>query len=124
MRRIKFFILAIFALAALASNCSKPEAWEMSRWYTQYSRYRDDEIRAFSLYVSTLDEDKLSKICDYYYEKYKDPDRYLRVDIYDDRSFTPDYSDGVNITKYQDEHRIVNFYYNPFTDQKTLDFLR
>lgn len=96
----------------------------MSQWYTQHSRYKDESTRAFTLYVNTLDEDKIRKICDYYFEKYKDPNRYLRVDIFDDRSFTPDYTDGIDITKYQEEHRIAQFHYNPFTDTEMFDLLR
>lgn len=108
--------------AIFVIGCSRPETWEINQWYTQLSRYKDREIRAFSIHVKVMEDEKIQKICDLYFEKYAEPDRYLRLDFFDDRSFTPDFSDGIEINQYQNQHRIAQFFYDPFRDQKRLEF--
>lgn len=117
-------LLFIFAAALAVSSCSTPETWEMSQWYTQLSRYKDAEVKAYSIHIKTLEEEKIQKICDYYVEKYGDSEHYMYIHFYDDRSFTPDYSNGVNFTEPQAEHMIARYYYNPFQNDKRLEILQ
>ncbi len=118
-----FPILFVLFLLSV-SGCSKPEEWEMKQWYTQLSRYRDGDTKAFSIHIKTLEEEKIQKICDYYFNKYADDDHYLHLHFYDDRSFTPDYSKGIEFTEVQGEHLIARYFYNPFTGEKRLEFLQ
>ena len=122
----KIFALLLIALAAgmLFLNCSKPEVWEMSSWYTQMSRYKDSESKVFAIWTKTLEEEKIQKICDYYQDKFGDEDHYLELHFYDNRSFTPDYSKKVDYTEIQAEHIIARYMHNPYSDEKRLEFLR
>jgi hypothetical protein len=117
-------LLIISAVAVIISNCSTPDTWEMSQWYTQLSRYKDNEVKAYAIHIKTLDEDKIQKICDYYQNKYGDSTHYLYIHFYDDRSFVPDYTNGVNFTEAQAAHMVARYYYNPFENDKRLEILQ
>jgi len=112
------------AVVIFITGCKTPDTWEMSQWYTQLSRYRDSELRAFSIYVKVLEEEKIEKICDYYFDQYAESDRYMQIDFYDSRDFTPDYTNGVEVNEYQAQHRVAQFYYNPFRNDKRLEFFQ
>ncbi len=123
MKRFSW-ILIFISIAVLVSNCTKPEVWEIDQWYVQLSRYKGPDLRAYSVYLKTMEEEKIQKISDKYLENHNDPNRFLQVDFYDDRSFTPDYTNGVEVNKYQAQHRIAQFYYDPFSDKKRLEFFQ
>ncbi len=92
MKKSAPLLLGLLTVVFIIAGCSKPDVWEMDQWYTQMSRYRDSDNKAFSVYVKTLEEEKIQKICDRYLEKFGDDKHYLQIHFYDDRSFTPDYS--------------------------------
>jgi len=114
----------LLGIVFLTIGCSKPEIWEMRQWYVQMSRYRDSDNKVFSIYVKTLEEEKIQKICDYYLEKFGDDKHYLQIHFYDDRSFTPDYSNGIFYTMEQGQHMIARYYYSPYSGDKRLEFLK
>lgn len=124
MKKVNLLFACLLVTIIFISNCTKPETWEMSQWYVQISRYKDDEIRAFALWCKTMEEENIQKICDFYFDKYAEEDRYLQIDFYDNRSFTPDYTRKINPTEFQVEHMIAQFYYNPFKERKTLEMLK
>jgi uncharacterized radical SAM superfamily protein len=119
-----YLIITLGALGIIIYGCSKPQEWEISQWYTQMSHYKDSEVRAYSFHIKVFDEDKIQKICDYYVEKYADTDRYMRLDFYDDRTFTPDYSRGINPTEAQEQHMVARFIYDPITNNKRLEMFK
>jgi len=96
----------------------------MNDWYSQLSHFKDSETEAFALHLKTFEEEKIGKIADFYLDKYGDEDRYLLIHFYDNRSFIPDYSKGVDYTEAQAEHIIARFFYNPFTEEKRLEYLQ
>ena len=124
MRRIYGLLAFLLLIGFMSSNCSKPDVWEMNRWYVQKGRYKDDEIRAFSVWCKVLEEEKIQKICDYYFDKFAEDDRYLQIDFYDNRSFTPDYSKGIKFTEQQGQHIMAKFFYNPYRETKRLEMLK
>jgi|GEM_PF-1576284 len=124
MKKSAPLLLGLLTVIFIIAGCSKPDVWEMDQWYTQMSRYRDSDNKAFSIYVKTLEEEKIQKICDRYLEKFGDDNHYLQIHFYDDRSFTPDYSNGIFFTEAQADHMVARYFYNPFRDEKRLELLK
>jgi hypothetical protein len=124
MKTVSGLLLTVMVAGLIIVGCSKPEVWEMSQWYTQLSRYKDDEVRAFSIHIKVLDEEKIQKICDYYFDKFAEESRYLRLDFYDNRAFTPDYTKGLEATEAQVQHMVARYIYDPFTGSKRLEMLK
>ena len=121
MKKIGWALILV-SIAILFSNCTTPEDWEINQWYTQLSRYKGHDTRAYSVYLKVMEEEKIQKICDKYLKAHKDKDRFLQVDFYDQRDFTPDYTDGIEVNKYQAEHKVAQFYYDPFNEKERLEF--
>ena len=117
------FLAVLFISSLFILNCSKPDVWETSTWYSQISRFKDSETEAFALHLKTFEEEKIEKICDFYLDKHGDPNHYMLIHFYDNRSFMPDYSKGVDYSEAQEEHIIARYFYNPFTDEKRLEFM-
>lgn len=124
MKKRIALLLITLAAGMIFLNCSKPDVWEMSSWYTQMSRYKDSESKVFAIWTKTLEEDKIQSICDYYQEKFGGENHYLELHFYDDRSYTPDYSKKVDYTDRQGEHMIARYLHNPYREEKRLEFLR
>lgn len=124
MKLLKPVILLLVVSSLFILNCSKPDVWEMNNWYSQLSRFKDSETEAFALHLKTFEEEKIQKIADFYLEKHGNEDHYLLIHFYDNRSFVPDYSKGVDYTEAQGEHIIARFFYNPFTEEKRMEFLQ
>ncbi|MBC8205104.1 hypothetical protein ISS30_05350 [bacterium] len=110
--------LPIIIFIVILIGCTKPETWELSSQYRQYSHYRDRNTRAYALIVTTNDEETLRRIAEYYYDKFSDPEKRLIVDFFDDRRSTPDYSNGMELNEFQEDHLIAHFEDDPFLERK------
>lgn len=119
MKNIFRFFGTITVVSIILFGCSKPEIWELSSHYRQYSNYKDRNTRAFSLIVKTTDEEILRQIAERYKKKYSDPYRRLVVDFFDDRRSIPDYSKGVKMNDMEEDHLVAHYEIDPF---KGLEF--